>query len=107
MTGTRNDVEELRQRVEEVEYLWDEEEKHCLTEVPKDPHHSKRHTSKIAEGVTYKHAGWIPATHRQKKWGWGIVLVLKIKCSKVWHSQSYCKILNLVPELFVGEIISV
>lgn len=54
-------MEELWQRVQEVEHLGDEEEQHRFAEVPKDPHHGKSHARKIAEGVAHKHAGRIPA----------------------------------------------
>lgn len=67
VTGTRNDVEELRQWVEEVEHLWDEKKQHCFAEVPQDPHHSKGHAGKVAEGVPNKHLRRVPATHRAEK----------------------------------------
>ena len=67
VTGTRNDVEELRQRVEEVEHLRDEKKQHCFAEVPQDPHHGKGHASKVAEGVPDKHSRRVPASHRAEK----------------------------------------
>lgn len=67
VTGTRNDVEQLRQRVEEVEHLWDEKKQHCFAKVPQDPHHSEGHASKVAEGVPNKHSRWVPAIHRAEK----------------------------------------
>lgn len=67
VTGTRNDVEELRQRVEEVEHLRDEKKQHRFAEVPHDPHHGKSHAGKVAEGVPNKHSRWVPAIHRAEK----------------------------------------
>lgn len=67
VTRTRNDVEELRQGVEEVEHLRDEKKQHCFAEVPQDPHHSEGHAGKVAEGVPNKHARRVPAIHRAEK----------------------------------------
>lgn len=67
VTGTRNDVEELRQRVEEVEHLRDEKKQHCFAEVPQDPHHGEGHASKVAEGVPNKHSRRVPAVPRAEK----------------------------------------
>jgi len=67
VTGTRNDVEELRQRVEEVEHLRDKKKQHCFAEVPQDPHHGKGHAGKVAEGVSNKHSRWVPAIHSTEK----------------------------------------
>lgn len=70
MAGARNDVEKLGQRVEKVDHLGNEEEKHCLAEVPKDAHHGKGHASKIAEGVSHKHTGRVPAVRQERKQMW-------------------------------------
>lgn len=67
MAGAWDDVEKLRQRVEEVGHLRDEEEKHRLAEVPKDAHHGKGHASKVAEGVSHKHTGGVPAVSQERK----------------------------------------
>lgn len=61
MARAGDDMEELRQGVEEVQHLWDKEEQHGFAEMPKDAHHSEGHASKIAEGVAHKHPGWVPA----------------------------------------------
>ena len=60
MPGARDDPEELRDGVEEVEYLGKEEQQESLAEVTKDADHSKRHASKVAVCVTYKHCRRIP-----------------------------------------------
>lgn len=67
VAGTRNDVEELRQRVEEVEHLRDEKKQHRFAEVPQDPHHGEGHAGKVAEGVPDKHSRWVPAVRRTEK----------------------------------------
>lgn len=66
MAWTRDDVEELRQGIQEVENLWDEEQQHGFAEVPKDAHYGKGHPSKKAERITHKHTRWVPAL-RQKR----------------------------------------
>jgi len=60
MSGTRHEVEELRNGEDEVEDLWDEEEQHRLTEVAEDGDDSERHSGKVAVGVADKHSCWIP-----------------------------------------------
>jgi hypothetical protein len=47
MPGTRKDLKELRDGVEEVENLWNEQQEECLAEVTMDAHHSEGHTSEI------------------------------------------------------------
>ena len=59
--GAGDHVEELRDGVQEVEYLRYEEEEKSLAKVAQDPYHSKRHPSKVAESVTHKYTGWIPS----------------------------------------------
>ena len=53
-------MEELRDRVQEVEDLWDKEQEHSLAEVSNDGHHGKGHAGKVCEGVTHKGLGRIP-----------------------------------------------
>lgn len=60
VSGAGHKVEELRDRVQEVENLWYEEQEHSLAEVPNDGNHSKGHASKVCEGVTHKGPGRIP-----------------------------------------------
>lgn len=52
MAGTGNEVEQLREGVEKVEDLGDEEEEEGLGEVPEDGHHGEGHPTEVAEGVT-------------------------------------------------------
>lgn len=60
MSGTGNNVKQLRQRVNEVDDLGDEEKQHGLTEVAEYPNHCKRHSSKVTESVSHKHRGRVP-----------------------------------------------
>ena len=60
MSGAGDQSKQLRDGVEKVEDLRDEEEHHCLAEVAEDPDHSKRHPSKIAVGVSHKHTRGVP-----------------------------------------------
>lgn len=61
VSGAGDDVEELRQGVDEVDHLGDEEEQHGFAEVPQDAHHRKGHPRKVAEGVAHEHRGGVPA----------------------------------------------
>lgn len=65
VSWTRDDAKELRDRVEEVDDLWDEEEKEGLAKVTKDPYHSKCHASKVAKGVAHKYTRRIPDRIRE------------------------------------------
>ena len=47
--------------VEEVDYLWEEEEEEGLGEVAEDRHHRQRHPREVAEGVAGEHAARVPA----------------------------------------------
>lgn len=60
MSGTRNYMEELRQRVDKVYDLRDEEEQHGFAEMAEDPNHSECHPSKVTERVPYEHRRWVP-----------------------------------------------
>lgn len=55
MPGAGDKVEELGGGVQEVEYLRDEEEQKSLAKVAQDTDHCKRHASKVAISVSYKH----------------------------------------------------
>jgi len=55
MSGAGNNVKQLRQGVNEVDDLGDEEKQHGLTKVSEYPDHSKRHSSKVTESVSHKH----------------------------------------------------
>lgn len=65
MAGTREELEELRDGIEEIDDLWNEKEKQRLAEVTQNGHHGKRHAGKVAEGVTDKHSWWIPIVTKQ------------------------------------------
>lgn len=59
-------MEELRQGVQEVQHLRDEEQQHGLAEVAQDPHHGEGHPCKVTEGISHEHRGGVPgANHRQ------------------------------------------
>lgn len=55
VSGAGDDMKKLRQGVDKVDHLRDEEEQHHLAEVSQDANHSKCHPSKIAESVSHKH----------------------------------------------------
>lgn len=62
MSRTRDDVKQLRQRVNKVNHLRNEEQQHCLAEVSQDADHGKCHPGEVAESVPHKHRGGVPAT---------------------------------------------
>lgn len=64
VSGAGDDMKKLRQGVDKVDHLGDEEQQHHLAEVSQDADHSKRHPSKIAEGVSHKHRWGVPADHQ-------------------------------------------
>lgn len=55
VSGARDDVEKLRQGVNKVNHLGDEEQQHCFAEVSQDADYSKCHPCKVAESVSHKH----------------------------------------------------
>lgn len=55
MSGTGDDVKKLRQGVEKVNHLRNEEEEHCFAEVPQNADDSEGHPSKVAESISHKH----------------------------------------------------
>lgn len=57
-------MKELRQGVEEIEYLWHKEEQHGLAEVSQDSHHGKSHARKVTEGISHKHLRRVPVWER-------------------------------------------
>lgn len=60
MARTRDDVEELRSRVDEVEDLWDEKKYQGFAEVTHDAYHGKDHSSKVAVCVSNEDLGGEP-----------------------------------------------
>lgn len=65
VSWTGYDMKKLRKRVEKVNHLRKEEQQHGFTEVAQDADNSKGHACKVAERVSHKHWGRVPAT----KWG--------------------------------------
>ena len=61
MSRARYDMKQLRDRVNEVDDLGNEEEQHCLTEVAQDSHHGKSHAWEIAERIAHKQSRWVPS----------------------------------------------
>lgn len=61
-------MQELRQGVDKVYDLRDEEEQHGFAEMAEDPDYSECHPSKVTERVSYKHRRRVPngkqKTHR-------------------------------------------
>ena len=55
VSGTGDDVKKLRQGVDKVNHLRNEEQQHCLAEVSEDADDSEGHPGKVAESVTDKH----------------------------------------------------
>lgn len=62
MSGTRNEAEELRDGIQEVEDLRDEEEEDGLAEVAEDAYDGKGHAGEVAEGVPHKYTRWEPGS---------------------------------------------
>lgn len=59
-------MKELRQGVDEVYDLRDEEKQHGFAEMAEDPNHSECHPCKVTERVPYKHGRRVP-NEKQKK----------------------------------------
>lgn len=59
---TGDDMKKLRQGVDKVNHLRNEEQQHCFAEVSQDADHSKRHPCKVAESVPHEHRRGVPAT---------------------------------------------
>lgn len=64
VSGAGDDMKKLRQGVDKVDHLRDEEQQHHLAEVSQDANHSKCHPSKIAESVSHKHRWGVPAARQ-------------------------------------------
>jgi len=60
MSGTRHEVEKLRNGEDEVDDLRYEEEQHRLAEVSEDSDDRERHPGKVAKSVTDEHSRRIP-----------------------------------------------
>lgn len=60
-----DEVEELRNGVEEVEDLGDEEEEGGFAEVAEDADHGEGHSGEVAERVAHEYFRWIPAKEKQ------------------------------------------
>lgn len=60
MAWTRNDSGELRNGVEEVENLGEEEEEESFGEMSEDTNDGEGHAGEVAEGVSDERAGGIP-----------------------------------------------
>ena len=65
MTWTRNDLEQLRNRVQEVDDLWEKQQQQCFAEMTVNSQYSECHAREVAEGVTDEHFGWIPIASQQ------------------------------------------
>ena len=59
MSRTRNDVEELWGAVDEIEYLWDQEQQEGFAKMGQDRDAGERHAGDVAVGIAYKDAGWV------------------------------------------------
>lgn len=67
MPGARNDVKELRNRVDEVEDLRHEEQQQGLAEVTENSNDCKHHASEVAVSVPNENLRWIPVVIPQRK----------------------------------------
>ena len=68
VSGTGDDVKKLRQWVNKVNHLRNEEQQHCFAEMSQDADYSKRHPSKVAESVAHEHRWRIPVTKQVAHW---------------------------------------
>lgn len=59
-------MEQLRHRIQKIEYLRDEEEQQCFAEMAQDANHRERHAGQIAEGVADKYPGWISEKNNKR-----------------------------------------
>ncbi len=57
VTGAVYDTEDLRERDQEVENLWEEEKELCLREMTEDGDHGKSHSCEVAKSVTNENFG--------------------------------------------------
>lgn len=64
---TRNQAEELRRGVDEVEDLGDEQQEQGFAEVSEDANDGKYHAREIAVGVAHEDAGGIPVVAPQRQ----------------------------------------
>ena len=55
MSWTWNYPEQLRNRVEEIQDLWDKEQQHSFAKVTQDSNNSKCHPREITKGVSNKY----------------------------------------------------
>ena len=55
MSWAGNESKQLRSGVKKVEYLWNEEEQHCLAERSQYADDSKCHSCKVAKCITHKY----------------------------------------------------
>ncbi len=64
VSGTGDDMKKLRQGVEKVNNLGNEEQQHRFAEVSQDADYSECHPGKVAESVSHKHRRGVPVTKR-------------------------------------------
>lgn len=67
MSGTFDEVKQLRHREEEVKDLRDEKQHHRLGKVSDDPHHGKGHASEVAVCIANKDTGRVPVQRQQSR----------------------------------------
>ena len=61
MPGTRDNLEDLRDRIQEVEDLWSEEEQKSLAKVSHNADDCERHPGKVRKSVPDEHPRRVPA----------------------------------------------
>lgn len=66
MSRTRNKLEQLWHRQQEIQDLRDKEEQEELAEVSKDSNHCEGHAREIAKRVAHKNTRWILIVDEQR-----------------------------------------
>lgn len=66
MSGARDNMKKLRQGIDKVDHLRDEEEEHRLAEVSQDTDNSEGHPGKVAESVSHKDGWGVPVKMKRK-----------------------------------------
>lgn len=64
VSGAGYKSEELRNGVQKIKNLRQEEEQHCFAKVAKNANYSKGHSRKITKCISHKHSAWIPAIQK-------------------------------------------
>lgn len=66
MTRARNEAEQLRYRIDEVDNLWNKEQKNRLAEVTQDANHGERHPGQVVKCIADENLRWIAMKKKDK-----------------------------------------